>query len=119
MANTSQQVGGSVGTALLSTVFASAAARYASSHAHVRGLAGVAMVHGYTTAFWWAAGIFALGLLLSLLILPTKVRPGAPSQTRPSPSVSTARAALTTRDRTVSRPVRPSHRSPTSDRERT
>jgi hypothetical protein len=33
MVNTSQQVGGSVGVALLSTLFASAAASYASSHA--------------------------------------------------------------------------------------
>ncbi len=32
MVNTSQQVGGSVGTALLSTLFASSAAAYASSH---------------------------------------------------------------------------------------
>jgi hypothetical protein len=72
MANTSQQIGGSVGTALLSTLFASAAAGYAAHHAHVPGLGDVAMVHGYTTAFWWAAGIFAVGLLLALVILPTK-----------------------------------------------
>jgi EmrB/QacA subfamily drug resistance transporter len=53
MVNTSQQIGGSVGLSLLSTVSASAAA-----------------VHGYTTGFWWAAGIFATGLLLALVILP-------------------------------------------------
>jgi hypothetical protein len=79
MVNTSQQVGGSVGTALLSTLFATAAAGYAASHAHVRGLASAASVHGYTTAFWWAAGIFALGLLIALLILPSKVRTRAPN----------------------------------------
>jgi len=81
MVNTSQQVGGSVGTALLSTLFASAAASYAASHAHahVRGLAGVAMVHGYTTAFWWAAAIFAVGLLVALLILPAKVGSRGPA----------------------------------------
>jgi EmrB/QacA subfamily drug resistance transporter len=74
MVNTSQQVGGSVGTALLSTLFASAAASYAASHAHVRGLASTAIIHGYTTAFWWAAGIFALGLFVALLVLPAKIR---------------------------------------------
>ena len=37
MVNTSQQVGGSVGTALLSTIFASAAASYGSAHAHTAG----------------------------------------------------------------------------------
>ena len=36
MVNTSQQVGGSVGTALLSTIFASAAASFVSVHAHDR-----------------------------------------------------------------------------------
>ena len=72
MVNTSQQVGGSVGLALLSTLSASAASAYAPSHAHLRGLAAAAAIHGYTTAFTWTAGIFALGLLLALLILPWK-----------------------------------------------
>jgi EmrB/QacA subfamily drug resistance transporter len=71
MVNTSQQVGGSVGTALLSTFFATAAASYAASHAGSAGLSNAASIHGYTTAFWWAAGIFALGLLVALLILPS------------------------------------------------
>jgi predicted MFS family arabinose efflux permease len=78
MVNTSQQVGGSVGTALLSTLFASAAASYAASHAHVSGLASAAAVHGYTTAFWWAAGIFAVGLLVALLVLPGNTGSRAP-----------------------------------------
>jgi EmrB/QacA subfamily drug resistance transporter len=70
MVNTSQQVGGSVGTALLSTLFASSAAAFASSHVGTPGLQNAAAIHGYTTAFSWAAGIFGLGLLLALLILP-------------------------------------------------
>jgi EmrB/QacA subfamily drug resistance transporter len=70
MVNTSQQVGGSVGTALLSTIFASAVAGYASVHAHATGLAGAASIHGYTTAFEWAAALFGAGLLVALLILP-------------------------------------------------
>ena len=70
--NTSQQVGGAVGLALLSTVSASAAADYARTHIGQPGLAGAAAVHGYTTGFWWAAGIFATGLLLTLVILPWK-----------------------------------------------
>jgi EmrB/QacA subfamily drug resistance transporter len=70
MVNTSQQVGGSVGTALLSTLFASSAASYASSHAPGPGLEDAASIHGYTTAFWVAAGIFAVGLLVALLVLP-------------------------------------------------
>ncbi len=72
MVNTSQQVGGAAGLALLSTVSASAAADYARTHPRVPGLAGVAAVQGYTTGFWWAAGIFAAGLLVALLVLPSK-----------------------------------------------
>jgi predicted MFS family arabinose efflux permease len=72
MVNTSQQIGGSVGTALLSTIFASATTAYASSHAGTPGVSDMAAIHGYTTAFGWAAAIFALGLLLALLILPSK-----------------------------------------------
>jgi EmrB/QacA subfamily drug resistance transporter len=71
MVNTSQQVGGSVGTALLSTIFAGAAAGYASAHIHAGELATAASIHGYSIAFDWAAGIFGLGLLVALLILPT------------------------------------------------
>jgi EmrB/QacA subfamily drug resistance transporter len=70
MVNTSQQVGGSLGTALLSTLFASAVASYAAGHVGEAGLAGAASIHGYVTAFWWAAGIFAVGLLVALLVLP-------------------------------------------------
>jgi EmrB/QacA subfamily drug resistance transporter len=71
MVNTSQQVGGSVGTALLSTIFASAAASFVSAHAKTAGLASAASIHGYTTAFAWAAGLFGAGLLVALLILPS------------------------------------------------
>jgi EmrB/QacA subfamily drug resistance transporter len=84
MVNTSQQVGGSVGTSLLSTIFASALTSYAAGHLHTPGLADAAAVHGYTTAFWWAVGIFALGFVLALVILPGRARP----------RVATIRAAL-------------------------
>jgi hypothetical protein len=71
MVNTSQQVGGSVGTALLSTIFASAAATFVSGHAKTAGLASAASIHGYTTAFEWAAALFGIGLIVALLILPS------------------------------------------------
>lgn len=73
MVNTSQQVGGSVGTALLSTIFASAVTDYAASHPRGPDLQATATVHGYTTAFWWAAGIFTLGLLVAVFVLPKHV----------------------------------------------
>src|SRR6516162_792999 len=84
MVNTSQQVGGSVGTSLLSTIFASALTSYAVSHPHTPGLANAAAVHGYTTAFWWGVGIFILAFLLAVVILPGR----CPAR------VATVRAAL-------------------------
>jgi len=72
MVNTSQQVGGAVGLALLSTLSASAATDYARAHPRLPGLAAAAAVHGYTTGFWVAAGFFATGFVLALLILPPK-----------------------------------------------
>ncbi len=72
MVNTSQQVGGSVGTSLLSTIYASAVASYVATHVHVRGIGAAAQVHGDVRAFWWATGIFGLGFLLTLLIMPSR-----------------------------------------------
>jgi EmrB/QacA subfamily drug resistance transporter len=81
--NTGQQVGGSIGTSLLNTMAASAAAGYLASHLSPRLMIGghpapalveLAQVHSYTTAFWWAVGMFAAGAVLAALLL----RPGAP-----------------------------------------
>ncbi|HEX4062836.1 MAG TPA: MFS transporter [Streptosporangiaceae bacterium] len=72
--NTGQQIGGSIGTSLLNTLAASATAGYITSHisphtlVHGRPspqLLGLGLVHGYTTAFWWAAAIFAAGAVIS------------------------------------------------------
>ena len=71
MVNTSQQVGGSVGTALLSTIFATAASSWGASHPRIPDLREVATVHGYTVAFYWAAGLFGVGLIVALLVLPS------------------------------------------------
>ena len=53
-------------------IFASSVAAYASSHAGTPGVGNAAAIHGYTAAFAWAAGIFALGLLFALVVLPSK-----------------------------------------------
>jgi EmrB/QacA subfamily drug resistance transporter len=65
-----QQLGASIGTSLLNTIFASAVASYAAAHlasARLIGrqaLTGLALAHGYDTAFWWAAGILAGGSIV-------------------------------------------------------
>ena len=64
-----------MGTALLSTLFASSAATFARAHPTEHGLRAAAMIHGYTTAFWWASGIFALGLAVAIVVFPARVNP--------------------------------------------
>jgi hypothetical protein len=64
MVNTMQQVGGSIGTALLSSIFASAVTAYTAHKPSTPQLLSVATVHGYTVAFWVAAGIFAFGAVV-------------------------------------------------------
>jgi MFS family permease len=69
MVNTSQQVGGSIGTALLNTLAATAAADYLAAHAPVTEAVGVqAAITSYSTAYWWGAGFFALGAVLSAVL---------------------------------------------------
>ena len=72
--NTGQQLGGSIGTSLLNTIAASAAASYLAAHLSARTPAGgkpspllvtQSLVHGYTTAFWWASGIFLFGAVVA------------------------------------------------------
>src|SRR5260370_36990198 len=66
--NVGQQLGGSIGTALLNTIATSAAAAYAASHptaaiaaspAGRAGLQAAAAVHRYTARVWGAAAVFA------------------------------------------------------------
>jgi hypothetical protein len=93
-----QMLGGSVGTSLLNTIFASAVASYIAAHLASaaligrRALTGLALAHGYDTAFWWTAGIFAVGAV----VCGTLLRRGPLGQTRtPSPvpgAVTTAQA---------------------------
>jgi EmrB/QacA subfamily drug resistance transporter len=63
----SQQIGGSLGTALLSTIATSALAGYITgAHAPVsQALITHAAVHADTTAFAWAAAIFAIGAVIA------------------------------------------------------
>ncbi|MFN2560578.1 MAG: MFS transporter [Jatrophihabitans sp.] len=71
LVNTTQQVGGSLGTALLNTIAASATVNYIASHGS--GSAREGAVHGYTVAFTWGLGALLLAAVLSL-VLVTKQR---------------------------------------------
>jgi hypothetical protein len=93
-----QQLGASVGTSLLNTIFAAAVTSYLAAHlatARLIGrpaLTGLALAHGYDTAFWWTAGIFAVGavtggvLLRSGPLRPASTPPVAPAETATAPT---------------------------------
>ncbi len=64
--NASQQIGGSLGTALLSTIAASAATGLLTGGSRpTPALIAQAAVHGYTTAFAVSAGIFAVAAVIA------------------------------------------------------
>jgi len=67
MINTTQQIGGSLGTSLLTTIAATATAGYVASHAGAATAASV--VHGYTTAFLVGACFVLVALVTTALLL--------------------------------------------------
>ncbi|MFR9796094.1 MFS transporter [Streptomyces sp. MS06] len=84
--NTSQQVGGSIGTALLNTIATTSTTAYVAAHlqnpADRTRIVREGTVHGYTVAIWWAAGIMLLaGLVAGLMVTAKAPRHGAPTDT--------------------------------------
>ncbi|MEJ8662093.1 MULTISPECIES: MFS transporter [Streptomyces] len=82
MVNTSQQVGGAIGTALLNTIAASATTSYIAAHA--AGATGPqaqqtlqmqGLVHGYSSAIWWAVGILVAAAAIAFTFINSG-RPG-------------------------------------------
>lgn len=71
MVNTSQQIGGSIGTALLSTVVASATATYLVNRAPARLDQARAAIHGDITAFNLVACILLAAALVTALLYPS------------------------------------------------
>jgi len=103
--NTGQQLGGSIGTSLLNTIFASTVAAYLTSATPVHGrpspqLTAQAVIHGYATAFWWSAAILAGGALIALALFRNgpltrpspQPQPGAPAHATATPATGAAPA---------------------------
>ncbi|MER5601336.1 MFS transporter [Streptomyces sp. NPDC002265] len=82
--NAMQQVGGSIGTALLNTLAATAASDYlAGRDATSKLVQAQASIESYTTAFWWSAGLFGAGTVIAFLLY----RRGVPQQDADAPQV--------------------------------
>jgi EmrB/QacA subfamily drug resistance transporter len=68
--NTSQQIGGSLGAALLNTVAISSASSYAASHTSLGAKVQVAaQVHGFSTTFIYGAGFMILAAVVSFFCI--------------------------------------------------
>jgi EmrB/QacA subfamily drug resistance transporter len=71
--NTTQQIGGSLGTALLNTIYTSAVAGYLVAHvnspADLPKVQPHALVHGYHVSFFWGAVLMALALLVTIVFV--------------------------------------------------
>ncbi len=70
LVSTMQQVGGSLGTALLNTIAASATAAYIASHGPAFTPSGV--VHGFTVAFAVGACLLALAAIVSAVLVTVR-----------------------------------------------
>jgi EmrB/QacA subfamily drug resistance transporter len=74
LVNTMQQVGGSIGVSILSTIAASATASYLVATNPGPQAPAIAATHGYTLAFAISAALLAIGALLAILMLPSRKR---------------------------------------------
>ena len=84
LVNTNQQVGGSIGTALLNTLAASALTSYVLAHGHSPLALAQAAVHSYVVGFWVSAAILAGSAVVCALVLPSGTL--APAGGPPAPA---------------------------------
>jgi Na+/melibiose symporter-like transporter len=84
--NSSQQVGGSLGTALLNTVFASAVTSYVAENltnpADTERLTPLALIEGYHVAFLWGAMLLIAALVVAAVLITAK-KDEVPSEAMP------------------------------------
>lgn len=73
MVSTSQQVGGAIGTAVLNTIAATAAAAYiADNQPAGPEVVAAGAIHSFSVAYTWSAGIFLFGAILTASLFRTR-----------------------------------------------
>jgi EmrB/QacA subfamily drug resistance transporter len=78
--NAATQVGGSIGTAVVNTLAVSATAAYLATHAPSPSRQVAALVHGYTNATAWSAGLLAaMAIVVFVLVNPPRPQPTKPT----------------------------------------
>jgi MFS family permease len=84
MVSTAQQIGGSIGTAVFSSLAALTATSYVTSHGADQ--AAAATIASYHLVFWVAAAVFTATAIGAVLLFPSGPIPDAP-QGRQAPTV--------------------------------
>ncbi|QTE28190.1 MFS transporter [Pengzhenrongella sicca] len=73
--NTAQQVGGSIGIALLNTVATSATAGYLAVHGTDAAAQAAGVVHGFSIAIWWAVGFLLVAACAAAVLITARPAP--------------------------------------------
>ncbi|GIG65593.1 DHA2 family efflux MFS transporter permease subunit [Phytomonospora endophytica] len=81
LTNVAQQIGGSIGAALMNTIAISATATYVAANGP--GDPAAAATHGYTTAFTWSAAFLTAALLSVVLLIRTPAKEAAAPEPQP------------------------------------
>lgn len=87
--NTSQQIGGAVGVAVVTTVATTFTNHYVAGHPGSSPLAGAALTHGFQIAFYVLAGLAVLGAILSALLIEPKPATAEEAAAAPELALST------------------------------
>lgn len=69
MVNTTQQIGGSIGTALLSTISHNAITNFMKDKIPTPEVLADAAIKGYTVPFWWSSAIFLAGAIICAFVI--------------------------------------------------
>jgi MFS family permease len=80
--NTSQQIGGAIGTAAVTTIAATATANWLTAHPGAAATGAAALTHGFSTAFYILAAVAAAGAVISALLVES--HPATALETAPA-----------------------------------
>lgn len=81
--NTTQQIGGALGVAILSTIAISATTSFVGSRGHSPQLALLGLNHGFSVAFWYGALFAGIGAVVALLGLGSSTGPAEERADKP------------------------------------
>src|SRR4051812_7462924 len=70
--NTTQQIGGAIGVAVVTTVATTYTSHFVSAHPGATPLSGPALTHGFAIAFYVLAGLAGLGAVIAALLVESK-----------------------------------------------